>query len=884
MRSLTAAQEKNNAKKRKTEVALLEMTPIIGGGTHYFSTHNINVGGQQYLRYIDSWSGLSRTAERITSKSPNPNIRIDFLNKRYKNYSFLSQMDDDYPFTYASLTIKTVALDDYGVQDEPLIRFVGRIDGIDAEDREKFSCGVSHLSYYLTKLMGQSVVNLSDYPLADSRSIGMAFPWNFGNLVGVPCVPVNPGAVTTLAAGLVAGANTVLLTEAQGELPFPASGSAMVDGETFSWTGKSGHTLTGVTGINKNHNMGAQVGVVQSYYDYIANDGPMGSITGVLVDTIRQSVNYTAYTGLGASQHPLYSNTAAVRFNVKASVAKQVNVGLMDPGHAHQLTSWVGNGSRTSGTTWAASGTPGWTTNQWASCAFMDADGSLFLITGNSANSLNIAILNTTSSLKTGSYVGTILQAQVENVMQDSLAASLSALGGGGTLQALFDGNFGSLGTVCIAGSSNAYITTTRSMAVADKGYIIGIKLCSMLGNSGSNNGANGYSQIINGSYSGQSVGPGGGNSATLYRTAGTLTKAGVPTWNELQGMQIKFFITDNLCTSCLEQYLEVYYVPYGSGTANTGDSLTGNTVAETVIGKEVTIEGTGYPDDGSGTYTGSPNSLIRTPAYIIKYLLMAKYGLLAGEIGASLGPAAAAQAAAGYVFDFQWKDLLKTRRDDGGKTIIDLIDDLAFQSRSVFYWGPTGTAELAFIPSTPPASAMTIKEAETVTGFAFGRTSEQDIYNRIEARYDYIYSDNPITGAKKGNWAGDSTDEDSGPGSSQAKYGIFFKRYDLWAVRNGAQVPDWLAFRIQQEKDRLLPVQFDINWNKGLVLEPGDTFDIEGPLHNGMQFWSTSVEHLGEGFYRVNGLSWTTVAPPPSGPSPFIIGSSTLGGPDVLQ
>ena len=567
MKTLTATQQRHNARKDIAEVILFEIQPQGSGGTEYFSTHNIKVGGQWYLRYVKAWSGLSRTAERITSQSKNPDIRIEFLNKFYRGFGFLSQYVDLYSFTYAPITIKRVTLDAFGNQSETETVFVGRVDSIDAEDRETFSCGVSHLSYYLTKVQAQKTVNLSEYPLADARSISRVIPWNFGNLPGVPLVGVNPGAVTTLAAPLLVGQTTAQLTEAQGELVFPNSGSAMVDGDTFSWTGKTGHQLTGVTGVGVNHNKGAQVGVVQSYYDYVADDEPIGGIAGVLVDGIRQSSGYTAYTGQPGSQHPLYPTKPGVRFNVIPTIAKQVNVALLDPGHAHQLTSWTGNGSfSTSGTQWTASVNPGWTVNQWVKFALMDSDGHLFLITSNGANYLNLTSAKSPYTFHTGVHAGAILQVQTENVFHDTVTNTQNIMAGT-TANALCDQNTNSW---CMISVNPGHGDTARSFAVSDKGYIVGVKLCASMGDPNNTYNGMGYVTVNGGAFGGQNI-YGGGNGKNKFWTTGTLTKNGVVTWSDIQNSPLRFTWASGNACACWEQWIEVYYVPYGSGSAAAG-------------------------------------------------------------------------------------------------------------------------------------------------------------------------------------------------------------------------------------------------------------------------------------------------------------------------
>ncbi len=60
----------------------------------------------------------------------------------------------------------------------------------------------------------------------------------------------------TLNGAITAGATSVILTSGTA---FSASGSGNIDGDSFTWTGKSTHTLTGVTGISFDHSTGLTV-------------------------------------------------------------------------------------------------------------------------------------------------------------------------------------------------------------------------------------------------------------------------------------------------------------------------------------------------------------------------------------------------------------------------------------------------------------------------------------------------------------------------------------------------------------------------------------------------------------------------------------------------
>ena len=61
---------------------------------------------------------------------------------------------------------------------------------------------------------------------------------------------------TTLNGAVAAGATSVVLTSGT---DFADAGSGNIDGESFTWTGKSTHTLTGVTGVSFDHLSGVTV-------------------------------------------------------------------------------------------------------------------------------------------------------------------------------------------------------------------------------------------------------------------------------------------------------------------------------------------------------------------------------------------------------------------------------------------------------------------------------------------------------------------------------------------------------------------------------------------------------------------------------------------------
>tara|TARA_R110000803_G_scaffold82288_1_gene148375 strand:- start:12846 stop:13376 length:531 start_codon:yes stop_codon:yes gene_type:complete len=68
--------------------------------------------------------------------------------------------------------------------------------------------------------------------------------------------PSKSTADSTLNGAVTAGATTVTVISGTA---FSNAGSGNIDGDTFSWTGKSTHQLTGVTGVSFDHSSGVAV-------------------------------------------------------------------------------------------------------------------------------------------------------------------------------------------------------------------------------------------------------------------------------------------------------------------------------------------------------------------------------------------------------------------------------------------------------------------------------------------------------------------------------------------------------------------------------------------------------------------------------------------------
>ena len=240
---------------------------------------------------------------------------------------------------------------------------------------------------------------------------------------------------------------------------------------------------------------------------------------------------------------------------------------------------------------------------------------------------------------------------------------------------------------------------------------------------------------------------------------------------------------------------------------------LVGNSSADTVIGSQVTADVDGQPDDGGGTYTGTPNALIERPDQVMKHLLAVHAGFtnFTTDAGSEF-------QTKGYVFAGVINQLKKLRH---------WTNYLAWQSRCYFRFSG-GEAQLLWRPDaitplkTVTANMIRRQEDHRTTLKGPKRLPLHEVVNVIDLLYDR-------------DWTKDGPDsyEALEPGSdatSIGKYGekqkpeLFF--FDF--VVDQAMAADLLAFYIARLKDRrkdfhmeLFLDNFDLTFGKGFTLEP---------------------------------------------------------------
>lgn len=677
------------------------------------------------------------------------------------------------------------------------------------------------------RLVGRKI-SRDDYPGADPDAIGRAENIIYGSPRNVPCQAVVAGAASTLVSDITDSqtAGIELSLPADG-ISFPASGTLQIGNEQITYAGFSNRVLTGVARgasgtVAVAHKKGAAAFEVRSDFTYLVAGHPVKDIGDVYVGGVRVQSGVDRLTDSGGKAKVVLGS----RFTLEKAVSLDVSQGS----HSHGSLLWFGAGSWTSASRWTAAASPGWTVNQWVNYAFMDADSHYFLITGNGANYVDIAIMNTSIALKTGSYTGTILQTQVYNVFQDTQSGSGSTFAGS-TVGALNDGSNDVWGGCAVSG---AYIDTARSFAVSDKGRIVGVRLCTTIGHP-TYNGTGRSAVQSAGTFNGQSV-QGGGSAKTSYKTAGTMTKAGDVAWSDIAGVSLRFTWVGGNAALGWEHWLEVYYVPYGGGASPaTGVALSGNSAADIVVGGPVTCDVDGYADDANGTCTGTPGAVIENPADVFRHFLMTYLEVPGSGIGPSFTDARNSLSLAmpgGYSFAG-----VIDRQADG----FAVIEDLCWQSRlKLLHDGYV--AKLKFISNAPavdkPVSAANVRRS----GLSLLRTEKGETINSLDIHYVRDWT-RPSSPENYLGIAGSSADYPaSGDPASVAAYGQRFpaKPFLFGFVRDAGMASDMRDFYIARYKDRKRRVLLD------LFL---DCFELEEGDVIGLDYYSPALSTVGAKF-----------------------------------
>lgn len=289
--------------------------------------------------------------------------------------------------------------------------------------------------------------------------------------------------------------------------------------------------------------------------------------------------------------------------------------------------------------------------------------------------------------------------------------------------------------------------------------------------------------------------------------------------------------------------------ITYGGGASvsaadGVNFSMTGNTTAETVIGKVITVDAHGLEDDASGTYTGTANALIERPDHVFKFILRDKLGQDSGSIGDSFAASGAGYAAAitgGYKFGFVMHEVAAAADE--------LLIELARQCRSDFF-DAAGKYELVFNPDAEPAADFVFKAEDLAAEPVFNFTDSVDIRNALTGYYyrDYIKS-------------GDLGDRYEKTVTATKAPGDLPEDVEFPAVRSQEMCTDVLSWLLRQKEGVLVEVEVDVKW-EAMGLVPCRYFSLADGLYSNKLYKVTGMyPDKKKGVISLKGCEFTTRA-----------------------
>ena len=283
---------------------------------------------QLYEPLILSWDTITCGKINPTTYSVDPgelSIVID-NNTAVGGASRFTELFDTYDVHYTTVTASLIFEGASATADRIDI-FKGEIEELRNMMTDQVTVIITDYALSISNKFSYDVVETVTYPGADPDDIGKMLPQCYGRCDKVPFMAVDAGAITTLAEEASKTDTTLTLTDSS---YLPSSGTIQIDTEQITYTGNTNNQLTGCTrGANSTtaaiHNAGAKVAEIKTTYFYIIGHA-VNSIDAVYVDGVRVTSGYTAYTGQSGDEHPSYPGKACIAFNTLPILKRQVNL------------------------------------------------------------------------------------------------------------------------------------------------------------------------------------------------------------------------------------------------------------------------------------------------------------------------------------------------------------------------------------------------------------------------------------------------------------------------------------------------------------------------------------------------------------------------------
>lgn len=567
---------------------------------------------------------------------------------------FTSIFNSYYP-SFAQITVSEIHEGASVAGDEDTI-FIGDLE--DFSDMKQESLGINFVGKELSLLskFSRNVIDEETYPGADPDEFGKILPICYGYGKRVPFRAVDAGTMDNLQTDITPTDGIIEVSDASG---FPPSGGTIqIDLEQITYSYITGNSFGGCSrGQNSTeaveHDAGAIVAEIQSEYFYILEHA-VKAIDNVYVvnrnndDNIRQTTGFTTYTGQTGNEHASYPGKAVIRFNTRPSILAQVNITPVDTIDVDDLIT-VNDPEHRHGS--------GYDIKIWEfeSAQYTAGGGGVFEDKLGQICDGSLGVQdNYDSAVNSCGW----LQNQSTTV---ELQKAFYEIPSGEPIQYRVKMAIAFL-------DANVNVTATFKSSTTGAQSSTGISSGGWYSYSGDWDAFNNeIAEVVR-----------GGTSGAGY--------AGVSAvW-----VEVRYYVSPTESSGVTKND-----TVYKTGTV----TLIGNSVADTVIGGEVSADVQGFEADDSGNY-GTEGDLIERPDYILKHFLVNYCGLsVTDNIGATYATAGSNYASENITLSVVL---------DSIPDISNLIANMAMQAKSVHWW-ENGKHNLKYIPFIE-SSAKTIE------------------------------------------------------------------------------------------------------------------------------------------------------------------------------
>lgn len=736
------------------------------------------------------------------------------------------------------------------------------------DDGNPLWAGIQHLAAARIHRMLGTRINATDYPGADPDAVGRVQPIIYGRLPDAPAIPVDAGGLDVLQLDATSSQTALYLSDPVRWGVFPASGTAQLEDEQVTYTGKAAHRGSAL----------ATSGAGTTYTARRCTDAAAWDLSGAHVGDI--AVAGASYGVVAAVDDA--SDYLEVTAWVGGTPADTTVCTVHAPGWA--LTGCTRGAGSTAAAAHAA-GVQVWEVQ--AGYVYLVSQHACASVTNVRADGVLVDPADYTVDLSGPTTITFSSRPRrsldVLVLTQPTYSASVTAEQSPGTVSVTAEQSPGTISTTAEQGVSTA---TGSHGHTGDKGIheyptspavpwtsVSATQNFSFANSGKTGTTANWHVQVTATSGTWQIRTGGGGVVATLSYGDNFFTEAATPgtsyqLYESASGtisvamverdLTVTASTTSNAATGVAASMTGATATSMASlsgATAANMASLSGSTAvsvaqtanavvsaADVVVGESVVCDVEGIVDDGSGTYTGTAGALITNPADQIRHILAVQLGLPLADWADSASFGAARTAFDGASIRCDWG--LYDQIDSA-----ELLERIRWSVGARLFQGATGAFKLFALPLAG-SSVLTLTEADDVLDeqagggpIRVGRTALADLYNEI-----FVLGAKRLAGDGYGDYA---TAEDA---TSQSDY-----RMTRSLIIENDFVRD--ATALQAIADVYLAWHKDQRWRATvralawpvLHLEPCDTISLTSPRMPGG--WTTKA-------FLVERIQWDLLRP----------------------